>query len=143
MATRTCRHCGKTKPSDAFYEYRPSKCIECMRAYSRRWQQANPERYKASLKRWHETNANTPEARAFKVRYMQAHNKRHPDQYAARLAVTKAIQRGDLIRQPCRECGDPNSQAHHHKGYQPEHWLDVVFLCRVHHRAAEPARKAS
>lgn len=52
----------------------------------------------------------------------------------ARRAVATAIRTGDLERQPCLVCGQPG-EAHHHLGYEPEHWLDVEWLCRTHHKA--------
>jgi hypothetical protein len=47
--------------------------------------------------------------------------------------VHRGIKNGKLQRQPCIICGNINSQAHHHKGYAKEHWLDVVWLCKKHH----------
>lgn len=40
--------------------------------------------------------------------------------------VVNAIKRGNLIRQPCQECGDPNSHAHHDDYKKP---LKVQWLC--------------
>jgi hypothetical protein len=31
-------------------------------------------------------------------------------------------------------CGTPKTEAHHHLGYAEEHWLDVQWLCKKHHR---------
>jgi hypothetical protein len=47
--------------------------------------------------------------------------------------VNSAIKFGHLIRQPCIICGEPNANAHHHKGYSEEHQLDIVWLCDLHH----------
>jgi hypothetical protein len=30
----------------------------------------------------------------------------------------------------CHYCGNRAHQYHHHRGYAPEHWLDVVPACR-------------
>jgi hypothetical protein len=50
--------------------------------------------------------------------------------------VRLAIERGDLIK-PSRcsipGCNETDIEAHHHKGYEPEHILDVVWLCTKHH----------
>jgi hypothetical protein len=51
---------------------------------------------------------------------------------AARNAVTHALERGGLLRAPCSECG-ADAQAHHHRGYEPESHLDVIWLCPAHH----------
>lgn len=45
-------------------------------------------------------------------------------------AVNVAVMRGELVRQPCIECGEVKVEAHHFDYYQP---LDVVWLCRLHH----------
>ena len=44
-----------------------------------------------------------------------------------------------LIKQPCEVCQDPQSQAHHYKGY--DHPLEVRWLCRKHHIEAEKKSK--
>lgn len=33
--------------------------------------------------------------------------------------------------QPCEVCGDPKADRHHDR---PERTLDVIFLCRFHHK---------
>ena len=52
---------------------------------------------------------------------------------AARHAVEEALKRGDLKRPAkCTECGKTaDTQAHHHKGYDEKHWLDVVWVCNA------------
>jgi hypothetical protein len=62
----------------------------------------------------------------------------HPNQWQARLTVRRAIIHNDLPRlaqQKCTDCGQQAVNYHHHLGYAPEHWLDVVPLCRKCHRA--------
>lgn len=51
----------------------------------------------------------------------------------ARQAVATALRHGELTREPCFICGVTRTDAHHLRGYEPEHWLDVVWLCRQHH----------
>jgi hypothetical protein len=51
----------------------------------------------------------------------------------ARNAVTYAMRTGRLVVQPCEQCGDPKSQAHHDDYAKP---LDVRWLCRTHHNHA-------
>ena len=38
--------------------------------------------------------------------------------------------RGNLAQEPCRKCGNPESQMHHHDYGRP---LDVEWLCRACH----------
>ena len=60
------------------------------------------------------------------------HQLRYPERAKARVAVAQAIKRGQLVRQPCAQCGDTNSQAHHPDYSKP---LLVEWLCGLHHRA--------
>lgn len=55
---------------------------------------------------------------------------KHPEKHAAHLAMTAAIRRGELVRQPCEVCGNPKTDGHHDDYSKP---LDVRWLCRVHH----------
>jgi hypothetical protein len=57
----------------------------------------------------------------------------------ARAAVRDAVKRGTLLRQPCW-CGRAG-QAHHPRGYDEEHRLDVEWLCALHHAAAHKAMR--
>jgi len=49
-----------------------------------------------------------------------------------RSITNKAIQKNELIRQPCEVCGVMNSEAHHDNYNKP---LKVRWLCFIHHRA--------
>lgn len=49
--------------------------------------------------------------------------------------VRSALKSGRLVRQPCVDCGDPQGQAHHPRGYDSDHALDIEWVCRVHHLA--------
>ena len=57
---------------------------------------------------------------------------RHPNQEKAKHAVNNAIQAGKMLKATtnlCHYCPKPAQQYHHWKGYEPEHWLDVVSVC--------------
>ncbi len=54
---------------------------------------------------------------------------------SARHAVRDAISNGRLVRNPCEVCGHGDSEAHH-PSYQESRWLDVRWLCQIHHTAA-------
>lgn len=49
-----------------------------------------------------------------------------------RSRVNHAVRRGILTRLPCI-CGELKVEAHHYLGYDLEHALDVVWLCKAHH----------
>ena len=62
---------------------------------------------------------------------------REPGGSAAYYAVREAIAAGRLPRPrdvACTGCGAQAAEYHHHKGYAPEHRLDVVAVCRSCHR---------
>jgi hypothetical protein len=54
--------------------------------------------------------------------------------------VAYAVRTGRLTQEPCVDCGEPKTQAHHPRGYDADHALDVEWVCRRHH--LERHRKA-
>lgn len=69
------------------------------------------------------------------------------EQYRAWYAVKKAIQRGIMVRpETCERCGRSPGlnrrgrsllEAHHFRGYDRDHHLDVQFLCPPCHKQAD------
>ena len=59
---------------------------------------------------------------------------KHPEKILARGALRTAIEKEELKKENCQECGSGKSQAHHYKGYAKENWLVVQWLCNYHHR---------
>lgn len=55
---------------------------------------------------------------------------KHPEKNDARIAVTAALQKGSLRKQPCAICGHPIAEAHHADYGKP---LDITWLCKAHH----------
>jgi hypothetical protein len=53
------------------------------------------------------------------------------DKNRARSAVSWALKKGTLTRQPCEVCGAEKTDAHHDNYDEP---LGVRWLCRKHHR---------
>jgi hypothetical protein len=64
-------------------------------------------------------------------RYKLIQKKRFPEKFAARSILQSAVRRGKIKRLPCVVCGDRNSHGHHTDYGKP---LEVVWLCRKHHR---------
>ena len=56
---------------------------------------------------------------------------RNPQKAWARDAVQSGLRRGLIERQPCENCGDPATDAHHVDDGRP---LAVRWLCRVCHK---------
>lgn len=60
----------------------------------------------------------------------------------ARPAVISAIRRGDLSRPSvCSRCGASGEVEAHHSSYEPDHWLDVEWLCLKCHRQIHGGRE--
>jgi hypothetical protein len=66
--------------------------------------------------------------------YKKTQMERFPEKIEARRQVMLAIKKGLLIRRPCEVCGCVKSEAHHPDHSRP---LEVVWLCRPHHRERE------
>jgi hypothetical protein len=115
--------------SHAHYE----KNKEVRRRQMADYHAAHPEVNKAAVQRWWIRNREKQRA------YTAEWRKKHPLQYRANVAVSKAVKRGDLVRPNlCSQCGKRcKPQAHHHKGYAEEFWLDVIWLCRPCHVLAD------
>lgn len=52
---------------------------------------------------------------------------------SAHTSVYVAVREGRLVRQPCEVCAAVEVYAHHPRGYQGAHRLDVQWLCLRHH----------
>lgn len=90
------------------------------------------EKYRATQRRYKET----AKGKATALAALQTKRTTHPEMKAAHQAVQVAVRNG-LPRPAACSCGSAGRlQAHHHNGYAPEHWLDVVWLCPKCHKAA-------
>lgn len=66
--------------------------------------------------------------------------KSHPLQRQAQSAVAYAVKTGRLTRGPCivnDEHCHGRIEFHHWHGYDEDHWLDVVSICKYHHELAD------
>jgi len=66
--------------------------------------------------------------------------RKNPHKVAARRAVHKALRKG-ILKKPerCEVCGKKtkNLDGHHYKGYEPENWLSVQWICEKCHGKTE------
>jgi hypothetical protein len=117
---RACRECKYFKDESEFYltndGRRNTLCRTC---------------YIEERLRYHRTDAGLDVSR-------RADRKRNTsDKKRARRAVRYAVLIGKLVRPEACENGHPGPiEAHHHRGYAPEFWLDVVWLCKNCHDKA-------
>lgn len=56
--------------------------------------------------------------------------RKHPQRYAAHLAVQRALKSGELVKGDCAVCGSTQTDGHHSDYSKP---LAVTWLCRRHH----------
>lgn len=139
--TALCEVCGASYPSlravRGHQNIRGSRC------------RLTPEQRHAVLLETQRRYTSKPEARENKNAWQRQARKekreayngyqrkvRATDKGRARIRLTNALLAGQIVRQPCQECGDPKSHGHHHRGYAPEFALDVIWLCLRHHQEA-------
>ncbi len=81
-----------------------------------------------------------PGPRAERAAYQRRRyrNEAERQKFDARQQAKDAIRRGDLIPQPCEECGVAKVDAHHDDYSKP---LVVRWLCRKHHSEHHKAAK--
>lgn len=145
-ATKTCTKCGGVFARTDFYRDSAAKdglrpdCKECNKRRALEWRYANHEKFLAYMKE----RSIKPHVRASAITRVRNSIARHPERQAAREIVKNAIKRGEMVRQPCKDCGKPNADAHHHDYTRP---LEVEWLCRrchgIEHRTSPQGRKAA
>ena len=106
------------------------------------WQQikADQERYARYLERKKRERAARKGYETQRKRNWRAANPESASRIRqANHAVEYAIQTGQLVRPRfCEDCGkECRPEAHHYKGYDRAHWLDVQWLCVFCHRKAD------
>lgn len=161
MKTKTCANpnCSGSNPQplNNFGQCRRSKdglswlCKVCLRQQYRKW--AKTEKGRKSIRKAKAKYRKTEKNRIAQNHYLQTekgketHRKaseRYRAKYKAkcraRKAVNYAVEKGQILpvkTQMCVECGKPAQEYHHHKGYDQEHWFDVIPLCAMCHRALD------
>lgn len=128
---KACTKCGTFYPPQGFYfDKRSGKlsswCKFCQRERALKYRYANYDKmltYMAARRK-------TPEELERNRKQAKKSERRFPEKWSARKKVSRAVRNGTLVRQPCRKCGNPKSQAHHHDYSRP---LDVEWLCQRCH----------
>lgn len=136
IISKTCRVCKETKPISEFCKRSDSRTghrndcktcrLKCNKAALKRYAQS--EKGKAAHKRYRQ-NAKGKISHSHSAKRYRIHN---PKRSKAKAAVMYAIKTGRLPRPDslqCHYCPARATQYHHWKGYEPEHWLDVVPVC--------------
>ena len=144
MESKICTKCGETKPLDEFKKDkrqsggRGSHCKSCHNRYNAPYDSSQEAR-EEHRKRYGDR---------YKGRYTDRYReKRRKDDQRRRGNNPLAIQaqrRIDTLKRngtlpaasslACVECGNQAAHYHHHLGYEPEHWTDVIPVCHTCHR---------
>ncbi len=133
VESKTCTKCGEVKPFDEFCKAAgrryglKSQCKICTNSSIRRARTAYREKYKAASREHYAANREVMTARARRRYYSNM------DKVQAKRAVRSAIESGSLTRGSCEVCGAVDNIHGHHDSYAEEHWLNVRWLCAMHH----------
>ena len=141
---KTCTKCKLEKEVSGFYKDRSkgdgltNRCKACDSSNSAAYYQKNKQRVKERNRAY----SKTPNGKKSRCRSNIKMREIHSEKWDARRSVRNAKKRGELVLEPCEACGtEKDIQAHHHKGYAKEHWLDVQWLCRPCHIKADKLLK--
>jgi hypothetical protein len=104
----TCSKCGKNPHAS-----NSAWCNPCKNIYQRALKKKNPGRWYREL---------TP----IQKRKRQV-----------RMLIYGMIKLGIMSRKPCESCGEMKVEAHHHKGYGGPNAMDIQWLCKRCHVAAD------
>lgn len=98
--------------------------------YYRRWRLANSEHSRAYHRKYDSKmyKKHPERERARRERYRL----KYPERIKANQKVSRAVNKGMLIKQPCEVCQESKVIAHHDNYDKP---LDVKWLCELHHKA--------
>jgi len=136
MLTKICKWCHETKSLDEFPKHKQmsdghlNKCGECCRKYRNAHRKTpagiavrkKEKQYPESKKRYKQTEKGKLAAKRYK---------RDPTRESAKNAVSHALRKGRLFREPCFVCGEKGLA--HHSSYANDMKLVVTWLCVHHH----------
>lgn len=150
-----CACCKEEKTEDEFYIRNNRKsgislrCKECTpkrkphteeqkekrRVYNKKYRSEHKKEIREYQRKYHSYHDYWPvnhEKRKETARKSSAkYKKDNIEKRAAHNKVANAIKYVKINRNPCSVCGNPKSEAHHSDYSKP---LDVVWLCRKHHK---------
>ena len=101
----------------------------CNKRHQKKYRQT--KKYKVARRRY----ANSKQGKLKKRLRGKKYKVTFPEQIKAQTAVNHAIRAGKLPRPDTLQCscGEQAKQYHHHKGYEPKFWLDVIPVCMKCH----------
>lgn len=136
---RNCEYCNKV------YQPGHGRARFCSRLCSHKaWIAKHKERWTEYMQQWMSENPNyhSEYCKSEKGKEVQKRrHEKHPLHRKARGAISNAVRLGKIVKPTkCEMCGRTEKlEAHHWKGYEQEHWLDVQWLCHSDHLKADNA----
>lgn len=138
---RNCEYCNM------LYQPLRETARFCSRACSHNsWVERHKEQWTAYMRSWLSNNSDYHHeySKSEKGKEVQKRrHEKHPLQRKARTAISNALRLGKITKPNYCEisgCKETRLEAHHWKGYDPKHWLNVKWLCHNHHLEAEYGR---
>lgn len=138
MPKKQCSRCMQSKGENYFYKNKAMPdgidryCKDCRIAVNKLYKKS--EKGERATRRFWKSEKGRIASRRAAVKIQGTNIKK------AHNAVATAVKSGKLpnVRtQKCAFCGKQAKNYHHHKGYDPAHWLDVLPCCVPCHRRAE------
>lgn len=136
---KTCSTCATEKPKSEFQTRIASKdgltaaCKQCLSARDAKRYEKEREIRSARQKMY----ISTPEGKAAHKRAIKNWQEKNQIRRAAHVILNNALRNKTVIPQQCWECGK-KAEAHHPDYSRP---LDVVWLCKKHHREVHSFNK--
>lgn len=128
---KKCFKCKQTKSLQQFYKHKRmgdgylNKCKLCTKKDVRR-RYYDPES-RTKIKEYERKRSQSSSRKAKALEYQRKRRALKPGKNRARALA------GKLPKQPCEQCGEVRSEAHHTDYRRP---LSVRWLCFTHHREA-------
>jgi len=146
---KRCSQCKQWKSLSEFSRNKKESdglrysCKQCDREYNNK-KYASSETHRTTLievaKVWRKNNkhkANQHQRKWLHSSKGRAFLDRNKQRLRAKKVVSDATRKGLLPKVStikCKKCSEYAQEYHHYNGYEPQHYLDVIPLCRKCHR---------
>lgn len=154
VSSKLCTKCKL--PNKKFYQDKRNKdglfgqCTECFLKVQSKYRNSDEGKKvrgeyvrsdsgKAALRRGQRKYLSTPRGKSNNYLIIRRNMAKYPDRAKARRQLNNGLRSGKVIKaSACQNCNATTRlEAHHNKGYAPEFWYDVQWLCNSCHREVE------
>lgn len=136
IITRKCSKCKQIKQLPKFYKSKNRKygygyvCKVCEQVRIKKYQQTKhgKDMCNKGVRKYNKTTKGKANKKQSNITYRN----RYPNRIKANRTINHAI-RADKLTQPtllkCNYCSEKAKEYHHHLGYNPVHWFDIIAIC--------------